>query len=157
MIWKAKLALMSWRPVKPPKGRSGLFKPKKGSDRYYLDPFKIWIGPNKFYYGTFFSIWPIREPRRIYQFGPNKVQCCKWLIVRPKLSRTDGSSVTIRATQGHKDWGVWKGTPVKLDLSRKWNHDRLSIGLLNLMLWPFKRLKFCYEAISLRPSFACAS
>ena len=25
-----KLAFMSWRPVKPLKGRSGLFKPKKG-------------------------------------------------------------------------------------------------------------------------------
>ena len=72
--------------------------------------------PKQILLWNFFSIWPIREPRRIYQFGPNKVQCCKWLIVGPKLSRTDGSSVTIRATQGRRDWGVWKGTPVKLDL-----------------------------------------
>ena len=33
-----------------------------------------------------FSIWPFQEPGTIYQFGPNKVQFLKWLIINPKLS-----------------------------------------------------------------------
>ena len=82
---KAKLAPMSWGPVWTLEVRFGLFKLKRVGQVPFR-PLQNLNWPKWILLWTFFAIWPLQKPSRIYQFAPNEVHFLKWLIIIPKFS-----------------------------------------------------------------------
>ena len=90
---KAKLASMSWRPIKPFRGRFGLFKPKRVG-QVSLRPLQTLNWPKQILLWNFFLNLSLPRVKKDLPIWPQQGAMLEWTDYWPKIVRTDGSSIT---------------------------------------------------------------
>ena len=111
---------------------------QNGSDRYHFDPFKIWIGPNEFYFGIFSQFGPSKSQVGL-SIWPQRGAIFEIIDYSPKIVKNFDDMEVPSRLEWHKDIGIWecykghKPVIVKFSLDRN-RHNKLSIDLLNFML-----------------------